>query len=100
MQVNMEQPSPINTGKRRFPLRVPLAFLCERTRTIREATSQVAGAILYNGINVWLARGCAVPRCRDGPVQKGAIMLVTTKEMLLDAKKNHYGVGAFNVENL
>lgn len=27
-------------------------------------------------------------------------MLVTTKEMLLDAKKNHYGVGAFNVENL
>lgn len=56
--------------------------------------------ILYNGINVWLARGCAVLRCRDGPVQKGAIMLVTTKEMLLDAKKNHYGVGAFNVENL
>ncbi|MBY4797457.1 class II fructose-bisphosphate aldolase [Collinsella sp. AGMB00827] len=27
-------------------------------------------------------------------------MLVTTKEMLLDAQKNHYGVGAFNVENL
>lgn len=27
-------------------------------------------------------------------------MLVTTKEMLLDAKRNHYGVGAFNVENL
>ena len=62
--------------------------------------SQVAAIVLYNGINVWLARGCAVPRCRDGPVQKGAIMLVTTKEMLLDAKKNHYGVGAFNVENL
>ena len=64
------------------------------------AASQVAGMVLYNGINVWLARGCAVPQCRDGPVQKGAIMLVTTKEMLLDAKKNHYGVGAFNVENL
>ena len=27
-------------------------------------------------------------------------MLVTTKEMLLDAQKGHYGVGAFNVENL
>ena len=27
-------------------------------------------------------------------------MLVTTKEMLLDAQKNHYAVGAFNVENL
>ena len=27
-------------------------------------------------------------------------MLVTTKEMLLDAKENRYGVGAFNVENL
>ena len=26
-------------------------------------------------------------------------MLVTTKEMLLDAQKNHYAVGAFNVEN-
>lgn len=27
-------------------------------------------------------------------------MLVTTKEMLLNAQKNHYAVGAFNVENL
>lgn len=27
-------------------------------------------------------------------------MLVTTNEMLLDAQKNHYAVGAFNVENL
>ncbi len=27
-------------------------------------------------------------------------MLVTTKEMLLDARENHYAVGAFNVENL
>lgn len=27
-------------------------------------------------------------------------MLVTTKEMLLDAQKRHYGVGAFNVENM
>lgn len=27
-------------------------------------------------------------------------MLVTTKEMLLHAQKNHYAVGAFNVENL
>lgn len=27
-------------------------------------------------------------------------MLITTKEMLLDAQKNHYAVGAFNVENL
>lgn len=27
-------------------------------------------------------------------------MLVTTKDMLLDAQKNHYAVGAFNVENL
>ena len=27
-------------------------------------------------------------------------MLVTTKEMLIDAQKNHYAVGAFNVENL
>lgn len=27
-------------------------------------------------------------------------MLVTTKEMLFDAQKNHYAVGAFNVENL
>ena len=27
-------------------------------------------------------------------------MLVTTKEMLLDAQRNHYAVGAFNVENL
>ena len=27
-------------------------------------------------------------------------MLVTTKEMLLDAQKNHYAVGAVNVENL
>ena len=27
-------------------------------------------------------------------------MLVTTKEMLLDAQKNHYAVGAFNIENL
>lgn len=27
-------------------------------------------------------------------------MLVTTKEMLLEAQKNHYAVGAFNVENL
>lgn len=27
-------------------------------------------------------------------------MLVTTKEMLLDAQKNHYAVGAFNVEDL
>lgn len=27
-------------------------------------------------------------------------MLVTTKEMLLDAQKSHYAVGAFNVENL
>lgn len=27
-------------------------------------------------------------------------MLVTTKEMLLDAQANHYAVGAFNVENL
>ena len=27
-------------------------------------------------------------------------MLVTTKEMLLDAQKNHYAVGAFNVENI
>lgn len=27
-------------------------------------------------------------------------MLVTTKEMLLDTQKNHYAVGAFNVENL
>ncbi|AEB06537.1 fructose-bisphosphate aldolase [Coriobacterium glomerans PW2] len=26
--------------------------------------------------------------------------LVTTKEMLLEAKKGHYGIGAFNVENL
>ncbi len=27
-------------------------------------------------------------------------MLVTTKEMLLDAQRNHYAVGAFNIENL
>ena len=27
-------------------------------------------------------------------------MLVTTKEMLLDAQAGHYAVGAFNVENL
>ena len=27
-------------------------------------------------------------------------MLVTTKEMLLEAQKNHYAVGAFNVENM
>ena len=27
-------------------------------------------------------------------------MLVTSKELLLDAKKNHYAVGAFNVENM
>ncbi|QWT18246.1 class II fructose-bisphosphate aldolase [Collinsella sp. zg1085] len=27
-------------------------------------------------------------------------MLVTTREMLQDARKHHYGVGAFNVENL
>ena len=27
-------------------------------------------------------------------------MLVTSKELLLDAQKNHYGVGAFNVENM
>ena len=27
-------------------------------------------------------------------------MLVTTKDMLLDAQKNHYAVGAFNIENL
>ena len=26
--------------------------------------------------------------------------LVTTKQMLLDAQKNHYAVGAFNVENM
>ena len=27
-------------------------------------------------------------------------MLVTTKEMLLDAQANHYAVGAFNIESL
>ena len=27
-------------------------------------------------------------------------MLVTTREMLLDAQENHYAVGAFNVESL
>ena len=27
-------------------------------------------------------------------------MLVTTKEMLLDAQAGHYAVGAFNVESL
>ena len=27
-------------------------------------------------------------------------MLVTTKQMLLDAQEGHYAVGAFNVENL
>ena len=27
-------------------------------------------------------------------------MLVTSKELLLDAQKNHYAVGAFNVENM
>ena len=32
--------------------------------------------------------------------KKGVVMLVTTKEMLLDAQKNHYAVGAFNIENL
>ena len=26
--------------------------------------------------------------------------LVNTKEMLLDAQKNHYAIGAFNVENM
>lgn len=26
--------------------------------------------------------------------------LVTSKELLLDAKKNHYAPGAFNVENM
>ena len=37
----------------------------------------------------------------EGVRQEGAKpMLVTTKEMLLDAQRNHYAVGAFNVENL
>ncbi len=27
-------------------------------------------------------------------------MLVTSKELLLNAQKNHYAVGAFNVENM
>ena len=27
-------------------------------------------------------------------------MLVTTKDMLLDAQRNHYAVGAFNIEDL
>ena len=26
--------------------------------------------------------------------------LVTTKQMLLDAQKGHYAIGAFNVENM
>ena len=32
--------------------------------------------------------------------RKGTAMLVTTREMLLDAQENHYAVGAFNVESL
>ena len=63
-------------------------------------TSQVESGF-YTMASTFGSRGDA--RRRDAgncPVQKGAIMLVTTKEMLLDAKKNHYGVGAFNVENL
>ncbi|MBQ7151426.1 MAG: class II fructose-bisphosphate aldolase, partial [Synergistaceae bacterium] len=27
-------------------------------------------------------------------------MLVTSRELLLDAKKNQYAIGAFNVENM
>ena len=26
--------------------------------------------------------------------------LVTTKELMLDAQKNHYAIGAFNAENM
>ena len=32
--------------------------------------------------------------------QKGNAMLVTTKEMMLEAQRGHYAIGAFNVENL
>ncbi len=41
-----------------------------------------------------------VPAGEPGPRRERSLMLVTTKEMLLDAQKNHYAVGAFNVENL
>lgn len=41
-----------------------------------------------------------VPTGEPGPRRERSLMLVTTKEMLLDAQKNHYAVGAFNVENL
>jgi fructose-bisphosphate aldolase class II/tagatose 1,6-diphosphate aldolase GatY/KbaY len=34
------------------------------------------------------------------PAEQETQMLVTTKDMLLDAQKGHYAVGAFNVENL
>ena len=37
---------------------------------------------------------------RRAALRKETEMLVTTKDMLLDAQKNHYAVGAFNVENL
>jgi len=40
-----------------------------------------------------------VPAPRDAAEGIGP-MLVTTMEMLKEARKNHYGVGAFNVESL
>ena len=42
--------------------------------------------------NCQAARGPSRPWRRER-----SLMLVTTKEMLLDAQKNHYAVGAFNV---
>ena len=32
--------------------------------------------------------------------EEGNMPLVTTKEILLDAQKNKYAIGAFNVENM
>lgn len=60
-------------------------------------------SISYNTGNECAGQRDAAPHGRppEGVRQEGAKpMLVTTKEMLLDAQRNHYAVGAFNVENL
>lgn len=67
-------------------------------------SGHACGAVSYNRAIKYVGDGADELPSGAGPSRpwrrERSLMLVTTKEMLLDAQKNHYAVGAFNVENL
>lgn len=84
-----------------------LCFLADGRRScahVMQDRGRVSGAVSYNRTIKCAGDGPASWHAARGPSRpwrrERLLMLVTTKEMLLDAQKNHYAVGAFNVENL